>query len=142
MALKGRRGDGRWCGTGGPPPLLAHPRLPVHFTDLDGRQAAGNLWSTRDRVAEALRVPREQLLPKILDAQSSPKDARLVDRADFLQNTSADVDLRDLPVPRLFPKDAGRYITAGVWVAEWRGVRNLSFHRILLLDGAPGAGRV
>jgi len=122
--------------------LLAHPRVPVHFTDLDGRQAAGNLWSTRDRVAEALTVPREQLLPKILDAQSHPKDARLVDRADFLRNTSSDIDLLDLPVPRLFPKDAGRYITAGVWVAEWRGVRNLSFHRILLLDKTRGACRI
>jgi len=122
--------------------LLAHPRVPVRFTDLDGRHAAGNLWSTRDRVADALSIPMEQLLPKILEAQSHPKDARLVDRADFLHNTSANVDLRDLPVPRLFPKDAGRYITAGVWVAEWRGVRNLSFHRILLLDETHGACRI
>src|SRR5207247_342407 len=47
-----------------------------------------------------------------------------------------------LPIPKLFPKDAGRYVTAGVWVAERGGVRNLSFHRIQVLDRNRGACRI
>src|SRR5213076_3410890 len=53
-----------------------------------------------------------------------------------------DVDLTALPIPKLFPKDAGRYVTAGVWVAERGGVRNLSFHRIQVLDRNRGACRI
>jgi UbiD family decarboxylase len=122
--------------------LLAHPNVPVHFSDLDGFEAAGNLWSTRDRVAAALGVTKDDLLTKLLDAQSHPKDTRLVERAPFQKNASTDVDLLDSPVPKLYPKDAGRYITAGVWVAEWQGVRNLSFHRIQVLDERRGACRI
>ena len=122
--------------------LLAHPNVPVHFTDLDGFEAAGNLWSTRDRVASALGVTKDDLLAKLLDAQSHPKDTRLVEHAPFQQNASTDVDLLDSPVPKLYPRDAGRYITAGVWVAEWQGVRNLSFHRIQVLDERRGACRI
>ena len=122
--------------------LLAHPNVPVHFTDLDGFEAAGNLWSTRDRVASALGVTKDELLAKLLDAQSHPKDTRLVEHAPFQQNASTDVDLLDSPVPKLYPRDAGRYITAGVWVAEWQGVRNLSFHRIQVLDERRGACRI
>src|SRR2546427_269337 len=98
--------------------LLRHPRQPVHLRNLQGGEAVGNLWSTRDRVAAALRVSNADLLPKLMDAQAHPKDARVVARADFMRHETTDVDLRELPIPKLFPKDAGRYIPAGVWVAE------------------------
>ena len=122
--------------------ILAYPTTPVHFLNLDGAEAAANVWSTRDRVAASLNLAKDALLPKILDAQAHPKDARVVPTAEFTKEQTTDVDLRDLPIPKLFPKDAGRYITAGVWVAEWQGVRNLSFHRILLLGKDRGACRI
>src|SRR3989441_12686453 len=122
--------------------LVREPRRPVHFRSLDGSEAVGNLWSTRGRVAAALRTPAETLLGHLMEAQGHPKDTRLVDSAPFLKHGSTNVNLLDLPVPKLFPRDAGRYITAGVWVAEWKGVRNLSFHRILLLAKDRGACRI
>ena len=122
--------------------LLAHPSEPVYFPDLDGYEAVGGLWSTRDRIARAMNLPREALVDAIGAAQRQPEDFRLVDRADFFASESAEFDLRDSPIPKFYPKDAGRYITAGVWVAEWEGKRNLSFHRILLLDAARGVARI
>ncbi|MEK6988052.1 MAG: UbiD family decarboxylase, partial [Candidatus Thermoplasmatota archaeon] len=122
--------------------LVAHPNVPVHFTNLDGFDATGNLWSTRDRVAASLNIAKEELLSRLLEAQTHPKDTRLVERAPFLKNASPDVDLLDSPVPKLYPNDAGRFVTAGVWVAEWEGVRNLSFHRIQILDETRGACRI
>ncbi len=122
--------------------LVREPRRPVHFRSLDGAEAVGNLWSTRDRVAAALRTPNETLLGRLMEAQTHPMDTRLVDSAPFLRHSSTDVNLLDLPVPKLFPRDAGRYITAGVWIAEWKGARNLSFHRILLLGKNRGACRI
>ena len=122
--------------------LLAHPRQPVFLPNLEGGPAAGNLWSTRERVAAALGVPAGELLRRLLDAQIHPEDVRVVDRAPFQKHSTTDVDLRALPIPKLFPKDAGRYITAGVWIAERGGVRNLSFHRIQVLDATRGACRL
>ena len=113
--------------------LLKHPRNPVHFTDLDGGEAVGNLWSTRDRLAAAMTTTKDKLLELLIDAQAHPIDANVVDLSEFAKHSTEDFELRDLPVAKLFPRDAGRYITAGVWVAERNGVRNLSFHRILLL---------
>src|SRR2546428_2313374 len=121
--------------------LLGHPRQPVHFAKLEGGEAVGNLWSTRDRVAASLAIPREQLLPKLMEAQVHPTDARLVENAPFLAQSTTDVDLRSLPIPKLFPKDAGRYVTAGAWAAGSGGARDISFHRSLVLGQNPGAGR-
>ena len=87
--------------------LLAHPTRPVLLPKMEGGAAVGNLWSTRDRVARALNVGREQLLPKLMGAQGAPQDARVVPKADFLKHDSADVDLRELPIPRLFPRHRG-----------------------------------
>ena len=122
--------------------LLANPRAPVHFRNLDGYEGVGGLWASRARIARAMTIPEEGLLDAVGDSQRHPEDVRLVDHADFSANESTDFDLRDSPVPKFYPKDAGRYITAGVWVAEWEGKRNLSFHRILLLDARRGVARI
>lgn len=122
--------------------LLAHPRDPVYFRNLDGHEAAGGLWATRGRIAAAMDLPVETLVERVGESQRHPEDFQIVDHADFLANESTDFDLRDSAIPKFYPKDAGRYITAGVWVAEWEGKRNLSFHRILLLDGKRGAARI
>src|SRR3989475_10148135 len=84
--------------------LLRHPRQPVHLRNLKGGEAVGNLWSTRDRVATALRVSNADLLPKLMDAQAHPKDARVVDRAVFIGQETAGDGLRELPIPKLVPK--------------------------------------
>jgi UbiD family decarboxylase len=122
--------------------LSAHPRSPVYLPAMEGGPAVGNLWSMRERVAAAMGLTKEQLLPRLLEAQVHPQDTRLVGQAAFLRRTTGDVDLEALPIPKLFPKDAGRYVTAGVWIAEWAGVRNLSFHRIQVLDRQRGACRI
>ena len=122
--------------------FLATPSRPVFLPNLEGGPAVANLWSTRERVAGALGIQPNQFLPKLLEAQAHPQDTHLVERAEFLTQATSDVDLTAMPIPKLFPKDAGRYITAGVWVAERSGVRNLSFHRILVLDKTRGACRI
>lgn len=122
--------------------LLAHPTRPVLFPNLDGGAAAGNVWSTRERVSAALGVTKDALFSRIMAAQTHPTDTRVVERAEFEKQSTTDVDLTSMPIPKLFPKDAGRYVTAGVWVAEWEGARNLSFHRIQVLGRDRGVCRI
>lgn len=122
--------------------LLEHPTTPVHFRDLEGSEAVGGVWSTRDRIARSMDLPLDRLTATIGEAQRRPQDFQVIDEAPFFANERTDFDLRELPVPKFYPRDAGRYITAGVWVAEWEGKRNLSFHRILLLDAQRGVARI
>src|SRR2546428_12029612 len=84
--------------------LLGHPRQPVHFAKLEGGEAVGNLWSTRDRVAASLAIPREQLLPKLMEAQGHPTDARLVENPPFLPQTTTTLCSRLIPIPKPFPQ--------------------------------------
>src|SRR2546427_9647006 len=76
--------------------LLRHPRQPVHLRNLQGGEAVGNLWSTRERVATALRVSNADLLPKLMDAQTHPKDARLVAPAGLMRPQTTDADPRGI----------------------------------------------
>jgi 2,5-furandicarboxylate decarboxylase 1 len=113
--------------------LQSDQRRPVLFTDLNGGKAAGNLWSERGRVAKALGLEKEKLTPALVNALSHPRKPRQVESGEWRDNVQDSFDLLRLPIPKYFPKDGGRYVTAGVAVAEFEGKRNLSFHRLMLL---------
>ncbi|MDR0778932.1 MAG: UbiD family decarboxylase [Methanomassiliicoccaceae archaeon] len=102
-----------------------------HFKSLNGGEAVGNLFSTRAKIAEAMNIRPDDIVKHLSSAISNPKQVKVVDKPAFRKN-SIPVDLTSLPIPKYFPEDAGRYITAGVIIAEWEGVRNVSFHRMLI----------
>ncbi len=114
--------------------LYANERLPVHFSSLEGWEAVGNVWSTRERISSSLNVGKEELMGKILQALSNPMPPQLLEEAPFQAGATTDFDLTKLPIPKYVPQDGGRYITSAVAVAEHEGKRNLSFHRLMLLD--------
>jgi 2,5-furandicarboxylate decarboxylase 1 len=113
--------------------LQGDQRRPVLFTDLNGGKAAGNLWSERGRVAKALGLEKEKLTPALVNALSHPRKPRQVGEGEWRDNVDDGFDLLRLPIPKYFPKDGGRYVTAGVAIAEFEGKRNISFHRLMLL---------
>jgi len=106
---------------------------PVLFENLDGYRAVGNLWSTRERIAEAMGVSPSDLTKRMMQAMDSPTPPQEIDGAPFDKNTLTDFDLRESAIPRFFSTDGGRYVTAGVVIAEHGGVRNMSFHRLMLI---------
>ena len=114
--------------------LMRDQTRPVLFPDLHGMRAVGNLWSTRERIAEAMKVRKEQLIPLMLEAMAHPSPPKQVGDAPFMDDVRQEFDLTDLPIPKYFPGDQGRYITSAVAVAEFEGKRNVSFHRMYLLD--------
>lgn len=115
----------------------------VHFKDLAGFEAVGNLWSSRDRVRQTLGLSRERLLLAILEAIGRPVNERSSKEADFLGGEVKAFDLRkDLPAPKWYPKEPGHYLTSAIVAAEWEGKRNLSYHRMLILDKRRMAARL
>ncbi len=113
--------------------LYKEKTKPVLFENLDGFKAIGNLWSTRDRIARAMGVTPMELTKKMMQAMSAPSKPQEVDNAPFERNILTDFDLRESAIPKFYPGDGGRYITAGVVVSEFEGIRNLSFHRMMVI---------
>jgi UbiD family decarboxylase len=112
--------------------LLKDQNTTVLFDDIKGKKAAGNVFSTRKKVAAAMNIKPEKIVDHILRAIDSPCDTKEVKDPEF-RKKSLKVDLASLPIPKYYPGDGGRYITAGVIVAEYKGKRNVSFHRMMIM---------
>ncbi|MEA4977969.1 MAG: UbiD family decarboxylase [Methanomassiliicoccaceae archaeon] len=104
-----------------------------YFTDLNGGKAIGNRFSTREKIADALGIGPSDIVSAMASAVSSPKPYVETKEPAF-KATMQKVDLTDIPIPKYFPEDGGRYISAGVIVAEWKGMKNISFHRMMIMD--------
>jgi UbiD family decarboxylase len=114
--------------------LLGDQSRAIRFMDLDGKEAAGNVFSTRESISTALGTESRELMAKLLHANSHPLPPVETERPGFNDSVTDDVDLAALPIPKFYPGDGGRFVTAGVAVAEFEGKRNVSFHRLMLLD--------
>ncbi len=122
--------------------LLKERTRPVLFENLDGYRAVGNLWSTRERIAQAMNTDPMQLSKRMLDAMDSPSPPQELENAPFDKNMLTDFDLRESAIPKFYSGDGGRFITAGVVIAEQDGIRNMSFHRLMLIGERRFAVRV
>jgi len=105
----------------------------VLFESLNGMQAAGNVFSTRKKVADALNIPENGIVEHLLSAVDSPVKTNVVKDPSF-KNKCSKPDLMGLPIPKYYKDDGGRYITAGVIIAEFNGKKNMSFHRMMIMD--------
>lgn len=114
--------------------LLENQGSAVRFIDLNGGEAVGNLYSTRESVCTALGIEPQELVPKLLRANAKPMPPTEIRAPGFNDKVTEKVDLTKLPIPKFYPQDGGRYVTSGVAVSEFEGKRNVSFHRLMLLD--------
>ncbi|ASJ00702.1 UbiD family decarboxylase [Thermococcus gorgonarius] len=123
--------------------LLKYKTRPVLFEDVDGWRAVGNLWSTRERIARFLNVRKEDLLHLISRGMENPRPVKVVERAPFFSNSTTDFSLRELPVPKYYPKDGGQYFTSAMVIArDDKGFVNVSFHRMMVRDDKTAAIRL
>ncbi len=111
--------------------LLSDQGKTFLFEDLNGGRAAGNVYSTRAKIAAAMGVDKGDIVAHILGALESPCGTEEVEKPAF-KEASLPSDLTALPIVKYFPEDAGRYISAGVVVSEYGGKRNASYHRMLV----------
>ncbi len=119
--------------------LRANPRQAYLFPDLGGNPAVGNLWGTRERIATALGTDREGLGARLSEAIASPLDVELAPNNPFRPLRSG---LTTLPVPTYYRGDSGPYLTPCIVIAEYDGIRNLSFHRMRILDDTHVVARI
>ena len=74
----------------------------VLFENVNGGKAAGNIFSTRDKIANAMNVGEKELLNHMLNSISRPEKAPVTDKPEF-RSRGHHVDLMSLPIPRYFP---------------------------------------
>lgn len=113
----------------------------VRMSNVDGHAVpvVGNVFTSRDRLGDALGSTGPDLHEHVVAALSTPIPPRVVATAPWQEVVVDEPDLRaELPVPTFFEGEGGPYLTAGVFVANdpQTGAANLSIARIRLLDGA------
>lgn len=112
--------------------LMRDQGATMFFEDLDGGKAVGNRFSTREKIASSLNIPKDAIVDHILHAVDHPCACQVVDDPEFRQ-VQMPLDLTALPIPKYFPEDGGRYITSGIIVTEYDGKKNVSFHRMMIM---------
>ena len=110
---------------------------PVYFEKVKESSipVVGGLVSSKELIARALNIEKEQLLPKLSDAIENPVRPDVVERGECQEIVEKDVDLTKLPMMRYTEKDGGKYVASAICVIKDAELgRNTCFHRLMLLD--------
>lgn len=110
--------------------------LPIFFHAVDGtHKVIMNVLGGREILAELLGTSSDNIAPSLAEVSDSGEggQVRIVEDSPTKEVIRAP-NLGDLPILTHFRGDGGAYITAGIVVAELNGVRNASFHRMMVLD--------
>ena len=126
--------------------MVALDGRPVLFHTLPGFpgwRAISGVCAQRQHFAAALGCTVPDLVHRMADALAHPTPPPVLDHGPCQEVVGAQVDLTRLPIPRYHSDDGGRYVTAGVAIIEDPDLgRNISFHRLMLLDERRFAARL
>ena len=119
---------------------------PVLFENVKESEipVVAGLISSKELVAKALNVKREELLHKLSTAIAEPYPSPdIVKNGECQEIVEKDVDLTRLPIMRYTEKDGGKYVTSAIAVIRDPELgRNTCFHRLMLLDKKKFVARI
>jgi 2,5-furandicarboxylate decarboxylase 1 len=110
---------------------------PVFFEDVKESKipVVAGLVSSKELIARALGIRREQLLHKLSDAIENPLPPEIVEKGECQEVVEKDVDLTKLPIMRYTERDGGKYIASAIAIIKDPELgRNTCFHRLMLID--------
>jgi UbiD family decarboxylase len=99
-----------------------------------GNRVVGGVCGSRRRILESLGLTPTSFYERLIQAMRSPRPCEVGDGP--VTEVAEPPSLSRIPILTHFEGDPGPYITAGVLYAETPdgAVRNVSFHRLLVLD--------
>lgn len=106
------------------------------FHDLEGKRGVMNVTATRNALSQALKIPENDLVRRLSLAEFQ---GNVVCEGNLPMSAP---DLQKIPVMKHFPRDAGKYITAGIVFSRYGDTENASIHRMLVLDEKRVAARL
>jgi UbiD family decarboxylase len=125
------------CALDGQPVLFHAP------DGFPGWQTVAGVCAQREHFAAALGCTVSDLIQRMADAMAHPTPPPVLDSGPCQEVIEAEVDLTRLPIPRYHPGDGGPYVTSGVAVIKDPDLgRNISFHRLMMLDERRFAARL
>ena len=104
-----------------------------NLVEAPGHRIAVNLL-TRPRLCAALSIEPEDFIDLLGWAMTNPRTPKIVEDGPVMESPQSSPDLTKLPIPHHWREDRGRYMSSSVIIAEYGGIRNMSFHRQLLRD--------
>ena len=106
-----------------------------NISETPGHRAAVNLL-TRERLCAAIGITPEEYIDTLAWAMENPSTPVLIEpsQSECFENQQSQVNLLEIPIPHHWPQDRGRYSSASEIIAEYDGIRNMSFHRQFLRD--------
>lgn len=128
--------------------LKAIDGQPVLFEKITESQfrAAGNLFSTKQLVAEYFGITPQQIIPKLISALEKPSEPATLagaGKAACQEETMSGVDLDKLPILFHCSKDGGNYVSSGIVFARDAELgQNASFHRCMQISKNKFAIRI
>jgi len=103
----------------------------------------GGLVSSKELIARALNIKKEQLLHKLSNALENPLPPDVVEKGECQEIVEKDVDLTKLPIMRYTKKDGGKYIASAIAIIKDPELgRNTCFHRLMLIDKNKFVARI
>ncbi len=123
--------------------LEGRPVLFENIKENPGWRVIGNIVSTRDLVAKALGIKKEELLFKLADAIENRKKNPIIDNPPSQEVVIKDPDLGQLPIVTHYPTDGGPYIASAVVIIEDPdyGI-NACFHRLMQIGKNKFTARI
>jgi UbiD family decarboxylase len=118
---------------------------PVFFKKIKESEIpiVGGLVSSKDLIARALEIRKDQLLQKLYHAINNPVKPEIVSKGECQEVVEKNVDLTKLPIMRYTEKDGGKYIASAIAIIKDPELgRNTCFHRLMLLDKKRFVARI
>ncbi|WP_202320041.1 UbiD family decarboxylase [Archaeoglobus neptunius] len=109
--------------------------------NVEGKKVAKNFVASRELLGRYLGVDAYNIARELAEVERKGAKVEIVDFSE-LDVGKTEVNLYDLPVLKYFPRDGGRYITAGVVIARSGETYNASIHRMMVLDETSVATRL
>ncbi len=109
------------------------PFIASNISEAPGHSAAINILS-RERLCAALNIDAGELIDILGSSMENPSEPIIVEDGPVLECSHANPKLGELPIPWHYSEDRGRYMSASIVIAEYEGIRNVSFHRQFLRD--------
>lgn len=116
--------------------LKKHPHDTLVFTNVKGcdMNIISGICNTRGKIAKSIGTNVEGITKSIIRATGNPTEISVVKNFDEVFVNNMDADLSMLPILKHYPRDKGKYITAGIVIARDpdSGQTNASIHRMLV----------
>lgn len=116
--------------------LKKHPHDTLVFTNIKDSEMniISGICNTREKIANSIGTSVDKITQNIITATNNPTKINNIKNYDEVYPNTSNADLDKIPILKHYPKDKGKYITAGIVIAKdpESGQTNASIHRMLV----------